>query len=64
MTFNDAYVSGEFLSKLYDALCSSRLLFRSMIYDEPCGISAYDMQIVLFLLICQMEEMGPCWNDD
>lgn len=63
MNFSDSLVSGQFLSKLYDALFSSRLLFRSCLYGESCDIKMCDLEIVLFLLICEMEEMYSSWDD-
>ena len=59
MKFSDSIVPGEFLIKLYDALYSSRLLIRSYLYGESCDINISDLDIVLFLLICEMEEFIP-----
>lgn len=58
MTFKDSYVSGEFLSRLYDALCDSRSVIRSDLYDDPCILSKDDFQIDLFVLLLEMEDLA------
>lgn len=58
MTFNDVYVSGEFLARLYDAIYDARSIIRCDLYDEPCSFSKDDFQIDLFILLLEMEDLA------
>ena len=57
MKFGDKYVSGFFLSQLYHGLEDCRCLLRSFLYDEPCSLEIKDVEMELFVLLLQMEEM-------
>ena len=58
MKFTNSYVSGAFLGRLYNALCKSRMLVRSDLYDESFGFSEEDLHEELLVLLLQMEDIA------
>ena len=58
MRFQDTYISGQFLSKLYEALRDSRSLIRSDLYGLPSEVLKEDFQGDIFVLLLELEDLS------
>ena len=60
MRFDNQYVSGLFLSQMYHGLDDCRRLLRSVLFDEPFALTIEDVEMELFVLLLQMQDMPKC----